>query len=291
MRALYIGIGAVALMTGCRMEEDATPVQKTEAQLEQDTKLNPSLPEKSPQNPPESNVQSNAAVVAPGVGACQPSEKMETLVTKLAEHADADNDGAISKHEAESTMNFVLGGMFFRSDENGDGTITPEEAREVREEFAEKNPAIAALFGYARSVKQATGAAPFARIAEIVDVDYKESVSAQDVRQASNAALDDLYQVADRDKNGIITLAEARNASLAGTAALGGQMFEAADKDDDGTVELSELKTAVDSTLTSAFQTADKNSDGKLTQEEAKGALDVLASRLGLPEVPTDPGG
>jgi len=43
--------------------------------------------------------------------------------------ADTNNDGQISQKEAVDAGNLLVGGFFFRADANGDGTLTPEEAR------------------------------------------------------------------------------------------------------------------------------------------------------------------
>src|SRR5690606_17121076 len=154
-----------------------------------------------------------------------------------------------SKAEAQSMVNFMLGGFFFRADENGDGKVTAEEAREARIEFARQNPAVAALLQQARAVRQTTGDRPFVRIAEMMDLDYKQPLSAAEVRSAGRSALDDLYQLVDKNEDGSITLEEARAASLAGARAVGHQAFAAVDSNKDGSVELTELEQSVTANL------------------------------------------
>jgi Ca2+-binding EF-hand superfamily protein len=112
-------------------------------------------------------------------------------------------------------------------------------------------------------------------------VDYPETISAKEVRQAAQGALDDLYRVVDSDADGALTLAEARSASLAGVAVLGHQAFSRADGNDDGAVDYGELDAAVDTAMKQAFAVADKNSDEKLSESEAAEVLIQLAERLG----------
>src|SRR5919199_709639 len=54
--------------------------------------------------------------------------------------ADENNDGQISQKEAIDTGNSLVGGFFFRADANGDGVLTPEEARAAREQLFQQQP-------------------------------------------------------------------------------------------------------------------------------------------------------
>ncbi len=283
MRSFYLGIGLLLVAAGCRSQDETAPVQEPAKNVQSRTNEadpQPSTPEPAAQTQP-------ARVTVPGVGSCQASNQVETAMSQLVEHADANHDGEISRKEAESFMNFALGGFFFRADENGDGKVTPEEGREARLEFAAQNPAIAALLQQVQAVGHA-GKKPFVRIAEIMNVDYDQPIAAKDVRAAANSALDDLYSVVDKNHDKKISILEARSASVAGAQALGHQVFAAADTNGDGAVELAELEASVDAGVKSAFGTADQNSDGKLTEQEAAAAFGGIAYRLGLPAKPAE---
>ena len=277
MRITKIGLCATALALGCQNEaSQPTPATKADP-----AKATPVKSGESPQK--ETKVALAHQVAAPGLGFCAPSVQVETWGTRLIEHADSDRDGQVSKKEAQSFVNFLMGGFFFRADENSDGKVTPQEGRQARQEFAEKHPTIARLLRTAKSVKNETGKRPFVRLAEILDVDYPRVVSAKEVRDAAREALDDLYRAVDADEDQRLTVSEARNASVAGAAVLGHEMFAAADADSSGAVEFDELERAIDSGMKTAFNTADRNQDGKLTETEARDVLRGLASHLTSP--------
>ncbi len=54
------------------------------------------------------------------------------------------NDGEVSRREAGVATNFLIGGIFARADENGNGVVTPDEAREMRTEILNKKPMLRA---------------------------------------------------------------------------------------------------------------------------------------------------
>lgn len=281
----------MVIAAGCRTEEKVVTEQQPDESPAPAQKVDQ---EEAPGTQETQKAKTRTALQAPGVGSCVPSSELQSTVQRMLDHADADGDGAVSKQEAKGLVNFMLGGIFFRADENDDGKITPEEAREVRQEFADQYPQVTALFSYARDAQQATETAPFKRIAEIMDVEYGEPVTSAEVREAAGSALEDLYRLVDENEDGTITLSEARAASLVGGAALGAQAFEAADRDGDGAVQLAELETALTSVLKPAFGAADADSDGKLTKSEALKVMERLGTRLGMvqPEQvqPKEPG-
>src|SRR4051794_40959872 len=51
----------------------------------------------------------------------------------LFKMADTNNDGQISQKEATDVGNLLVGGFFFRADQNGDGVLEPQEAQAARE--------------------------------------------------------------------------------------------------------------------------------------------------------------
>ena len=179
-------------------------------------------------------------------------------------------------------MNFLLGGLFFRADENGDGKVTPEEGRAARQEFSEQNAAAAALFKHAREFEQWTGTNPLVRLAQLADIQYDQPILAKDVKESAGSALSELYRLVDKNKDSLIGLDEARTASLAGARALGHQAFAAADANKDGSLELGELDSLLEASVKPAFTVADSNSDGKLSEEESALALAGVSRTLGM---------
>src|SRR5215468_2426691 len=65
---------------------------------------------------------------------------LQDTAKMLFKLADTNNDGQISQKEAVDVGNLVVGGFFFRADANGDGTLTPEEARTARENLYSQQP-------------------------------------------------------------------------------------------------------------------------------------------------------
>lgn len=266
----YLIITASAALTlSCQAERDAgntpAPVASTPA---------------TPQQSARADDTTAPTLAIGGLASCQPSNEVGAIVTRWLDLADADGDRQISRREAQSFTNFVIGGFFFRADADGNGIVTPEEGRSARSELVAQYPSLAALLTQARTV---AGQSPFRAIAEMVDVDYGKPLSADDARQAARGALDDLFRVADDDDNGTITLAEARAASWQGARTLGAHMFRSADQNGDGRLELAEFQRAVDSTTKVAFEASDLNDNGSLTQQEAAAALGGVVRRLGIP--------
>ena len=67
-------------------------------------------------------------------------QDLQDTAKMLFKLADTNNDGQISQKEALDAGNLLVGGFFFRADANGDGTLTPEEARAARESLFQQQP-------------------------------------------------------------------------------------------------------------------------------------------------------
>lgn len=217
------------------------------------------------------------------VASCQPSQELSQLVTRWLNLADADGNGSISRPEANAFTNFLIGGFFFRADADANGVVTPAEGRAARTELLQQYPGLEALLQQARTT---TGQSPFKSLASALDIEYGQPLSADEARKASQSALDELFRVADNDKNATITPAEARAAAWQGARALGQQVFRSADADKDGLVAFQEFQQAVNEAAKVAFAAADANGNQQLSQEEAAVATSSMASRLGIPQPP-----
>lgn len=276
MTRISVILGIVLMLVGCQGQE---PLEPKHEQLTPKTD-SPRAAAPSTANAPQS--MREVTVAGTTLATCAPSERLENIVSHVVAQADSNQDQRISKKEAQGWMNFLLGGLFFRADENGDGTVTPEEGRAARREFVEQNAAAAALLEHAHQIEQSTGKNPLVRLAEITDIEYDQPISAKDVKESASSALSELYRIVDKDKDSLIGLEEARAASLAGARALGNQAFAAADANDDGALEVGELDSMLESSLKPAFAAADANSDGKLSEEESIRALDRLGQTIAM---------
>ncbi len=277
MRMLWSGVVLLTTLAGCRTEDSRGEALGENRQREAPAQQ----PQPGAQAPPDS-----AARQAPpndfevgGVLSCRPEAEVEATMTRLMALADANEDGALSKDEALGLTNVVVGGFFFRADENGDGVVTPEEGRKTRVELMNQNPAAAALFQEAR---RSTGKSPFATLARLFDVDYGKPLAIAEARDAARGAVDDLYRVADRNRDGILARDEASAVAWEGARALGRSAFEAADGDRNGRLTLQEFQAALQGPAQVAFAMADTSNDGQLTEGEAAGAMGQLVKRLGL---------
>src|SRR4051812_37613274 len=80
---------------------------------------------------PSAGVAGQAGDDLPGpIDSIQDLQQTAKMLFKMA---DTNNDGQISQKEAIDVGNLLVGGFFFRADANGDGILTPEEARQARE--------------------------------------------------------------------------------------------------------------------------------------------------------------
>jgi hypothetical protein len=274
---LWSGTLLIVAVAGCRTDEPRGEALGENVQKEPPAQQQ----QRGAQEPRESAARQAppADVEVGGVLSCRPEAEIEATMTRLIALADSNEDRALSKDEALGLTNVVVGGFFFRADENGDGVVTPEEGRKVRAEFMDQNPAAAALFQEARKT---TGKSPFATLARLFDVDYGKPLAIAEARDAARGAVEDLYRAADQDRDGILSRAEANGVAWEGARALGRSAFEAADGDRNGRLTSQEFQAALQGPAKVAFTMADTNNDGQLTEEEAARAMGQLVQRLGV---------
>lgn len=268
--SMLLALGLAGCQALPNTNEGTTPAAEPNASRTPEPAMNP-----APANLPSTKLELD------GLGSCQPSAEVSTTVSRLVDLADADEDGSISRTEAESSANFLIGGAFFRADRNSDGKVSPEEGRELRDEVATRHPALAALLAQAR---KATGQSPFKSLAQVLDVNYGQTLTIDDARKATKDALDDLFRVTDGDKDGKVSRQEALNASWEGARSIGHSVFTSADANNDGALTNGEFQGVIERSLQVAFKSADGNKDGKLSESEASMAISRVAHNLAMPE-------
>lgn len=242
-----------------------------------------------PTEAPTSQSNSGASHIEPslsvaGLGTCQPAPELTNLASRAVQLADTDGNGQVSRQEAQSMADLLVGGSFFRADENADGTVTPQEGRALRTELIHDHPTLAATLARAR---QATGQTPFKSIAQLLDLEYGKPLTVAEARAAAKTVVSELYTFADSNNDGVISRDEALLAGNQGAQALGRQIFAAADADHDQSLSRSEFAQAVSASAEPVFQMFDTNKDGRLTELEAAAAINAAGLRLGLPELAT----
>lgn len=277
----WVGAAVLFALTSCERREgestsEAVTTDETEAARqrpaeEQVTAAPTAAREKAGQ----------AAVVdfGGGLATCYPGAAVMTTIDRMANLADANGDGAVSKDEATALTNFVVGGAFFRADENADGTITPEEGRELRREFMNRSPSLEALLRSARGSEQK----PLAAIADWANIDYGKPLKIDEARNAARELVGEIFAMVDDDKNGSIDQSEVRAAGQEGARALGRSAFAAADRNNDGALTKQELGWLVEQPVTRAFELSDADRNGRLSMDEASAALQQLSRWVGLP--------
>jgi Ca2+-binding EF-hand superfamily protein len=238
-----------------------------------------STPATTPSVQPSPGTQ-NAALTVPYLGSCEPTADLSGMLSRFSATADANGDGSIDKREAYSSADFLVGGFFFRADTNVDGTISPEEGRSARSELAARHPQLAVAI---ESIAGPDPSASTSRLAEMLGIDYGQPVSSKQLRDLGHQAVDQLFAVADRDKNGALTRTEAEDAGRERLRSMAQATFSAADTNQDQKVALDEFRAALESPVRNAFELADNNRDGSLTTAEAADAARSILRRLYAP--------
>lgn len=203
---------------------------------------------------------------------------------------DENNDGQISQVEATNAGYLAVGGLFFRADANGDGSVTKEEAKTARDAFLAQKPIVRFMIERTKTIKpQANGGSPnpAAVFMGLVDANNDGNLQATEVRQAVQTAVQGGFAAADTNRDGLMSPTEV-NAALVGAVKAAQQAtFQAADADRDGQVSKEEFTKSLTDPVNAAFAVIDANNDGKLSPQELQSAGKIIESqvkRLVVPE-------
>jgi len=246
-------------------------------------------PGKAPSGaPPESaRVEGTASAAVPPspatvsvqyLGSCEPAPELSNILSRIADTADSSGNGQIEKEEAYAASDFLVGGFFFYADKNSDGTVSPEEGRAARERLMERYPSLTATLTMAGTPRPG-----LSKMAELLGIEYAQGVSSAEMRAAAHRVADEIFDLADSNRDSSLTLAEAQAAGHERMRALGMAAFNANDANDDQHLTLDEFRSALDGPTRFAFQAADSNKDGKLSEAEAGGAVRGAVRRLWVP--------
>lgn len=204
-------------------------------------------------------------------------EQWEQTGEKLFDMADINNDGELTRREAVGATNFLIGGFFARADENGNGVVTPDEARDMRTAILNQRPMLRTAV---EALKQGTGDSPFKAIAQILDIDYGQPVTAEEARRAAREAVNVAFAGLDVNRDDRLTSTELKVGVSTLTAAATDAAFKSADKDTTGDISLNEFEAALLIPARTVFAMADKNDDRKLSPEEARQATLLILHQL-----------
>jgi Ca2+-binding EF-hand superfamily protein len=217
--------------------------------------------------------------------------------------ADTNNDGQISQKEAVDAGNLLVGGFFFRADQNGDGTLTKDEARQAREALFRQQPLLKVVLqrgkqaakeegigtkpNNANANANATNAGNQAQnLANLLDSDNDQKLSATELRQAVQSAVQGFFAAGDANRDNQLSPAEI-NAAMQGAARTAMQAsFQQADANNDGQISKDEFDKALTGPAHVLFGVLDADGNDQLSQQEMQQAMRVVASQLRMLQVP-----
>jgi len=210
------------------------------------------------------------------------------LLFKLA---DTNNDNRISQKEAIDAGNLLAGGFFFRADTNGDGTVTPDEARAAREALFNQKPLLRFIFQRAESAIKEQGGANAANqgkmnLMNVLDTNHDGNFSASELRQAVQTAVQSIFLTADRNGDGQLDPAEVNQAVIDVARTAVQTAFNAADTDKNGAVSQAEFDKAIVNPAHVLFKIFDANDDGQISADEMHSGMQILLRELRSMRVP-----
>jgi len=221
--------------------------------------------------------------------------------------ADTNNDGQISQKEAVDAGNLLVGGFFFRADQNGDGTLTKDEARQAREALFRQQPLLKVVLQRGKkaakeegignknknanananaNAKDSDAGSPAQNLANLLDSDNDQKLSATELRQAVQSAVQGFFAAGDANRDNQMSPAEI-NAAMQGAARTAMQAsFEQADGNNDGQISKDEFDKALTGPAHVLFGVLDADGNDQLSQQEMQQAMRVVAGQLRMLQVP-----
>jgi len=213
--------------------------------------------------------------------------------------ADVNHDGLVSLKEATDANNRLVGGFFFQADADGNGTVSQEEARAVRDTYLNQNPwvkyLVESLEAQAKQKNQSDNRSnPNALLgfATVLDSNNDKQIQASELRQLVQTMTQTVFAAADTNRDNQMSPTEV-NAALAGAArSIAQATFQQADTDGNGQLSRNEYDKAIIEPANVVFQILDLNHDGQISQQESmqiERALLTQIKNLQLPEAPNSP--
>ncbi len=234
-----------------------------------------------------------------GIGPIQSIQDLEDTAKMLFKLTDTNNDGQISQKEAVDAGNLLVGGFFFRADANGDGVLTPDEAKQARDMLFAQQPLLKFVLERAKPTNvqpvnqpQATPSNdpattakqlapnPGRTIGNLLDTNHDQKIEAPELRQMVQSGVQVLFSVADSNQDGQLSPAEL-NAAVGEAAKSAVQtVFQAADADRNGQLSLDEYDKALAEPAHAIFRVIDANSDNQISLAELQQAEQILADQI-----------
>jgi len=218
--------------------------------------------------------------------------------------ADVNHDGQVSMQEAIDANNLFVGGFFFRADTDGNGIVSPEEARAVTGRYLNENPWMKYVLGTLRAqARQKNGqnsnqpnegnqANPIQGLVVLLDSNNDKQIQATELRQLVQTATQSIFAAADTNRDGQMSPSEVNAAVAGGIRSVAQASFQQADTDNNGQLSREEYDKAIFEPANVVFQIVDLNHDGQISQQEAQQIERAAISQvrmLRLPEPANSP--
>lgn len=221
-------------------------------------------------------------------------EDLQDVGKLLFKLADTNNDNLISQKEAIDAGNLLAGGFFFRADTNGDGVVTPDEARAAREALFNQRPLLKFIFQRGEAAINEQGGAGAVKeekmnLMNVLDTNHDRNLSASELRQAVQTSVQSLFLTADRNGDGQLDTAEVNEAIVDMGRTAVQTAFNAADTDKNGAVSQAEFDKAIVNPAHVLFKIFDANNDGQISPDEMRSGMQILVRELRSMQVPEAP--
>jgi len=213
----------------------------------------------------------------------------------LFKMADENNDGQISQQEAIDTGNLIVGGLFFRADADGNGTVSRQELQTIRNQVLAQRPYLRILVMRAQGTQNrapgADGSNAAARnvgqgVVSLLDSNNDTQIQATELKQLVQTTVQGIFAAGDTNRDGQMSPAEV-NAAEVGLARSAAQAaFASADTDGNGQLSQAEYDKAIIAPANAIFRTLDVNGDGQISQQEAQAFERFMTSQLRALHVP-----